>query len=78
MIAVLAFAANGLEEVNFVGVELVVVIGVNQPVQSRAVRPVAVDVKALVRIAHAHGLPDGCRNRCDLFHLARVIEGHAQ
>ena len=70
MVAVLAFALEFLQKVNLVRVELVVAVRIDQPIKPRAFRPVAVDVKTVVRVAHAHRLPDLGGDGFDLRDLA--------
>ena len=72
--AVLAFARELLEEMNFVRVETIVAVCVNEPVKPRAVRPVAVDIETVVRVAEAHRLFHGSGNVFNLLHRAIAVE----
>ena len=78
VITMLAFPGKFFQEVNLVGLEPVIVIGVNQTIQPRAAGAVPVHIQAVVRPAHSHRLVQRHRNGLNFLHLSGAVERHPQ
>src|SRR5690242_5557655 len=78
VIAMLAFARQTLQEMDFIGLKLVVVVGIDEPIKTIAIRSLAIHVETVVGIKKPHGRVEWDANLFDLFYLARAIKGHSE
>ena len=58
VIAMLTLTSNGLEEEGFIITPLIILIAVDPAVKTGSLRPMTIDVKAVMGIEKPHGMPD--------------------